>query len=80
MHNLRFITLYFSSMLALEATAWPMMQLFERDDNSTDSGSDPSSGTVPKDATDAADSAWKALAFNFGYTALSANSSCAGEF
>ena len=64
-----------SLFLSLQATAWPTLQLFERDGNSTDTGSD-SSGDGDSAGMDLA---MKAFAFNFGYTALSANSSCGGK-
>lgn len=74
MHSLYFTTL---SLLLLEATAWPTMQLLERDSNNT-SSSNMSSGDASSD--DLHDLAMKAFAFNLGYTALSVNSSCSGEF
>ncbi|KZV76784.1 hypothetical protein PENSPDRAFT_343639 [Peniophora sp. CONT] len=76
MLSLHFTTLSF--LLILEATAWPMMQLLERDDNSTNSSSTVTSDGSPKEDQSGMDLAMKALVFNFGYTALSANSSCAG--
>ena len=73
---LQFTTLSF--LLALEATAWPMMRLFQTDDNSTDTGSNDSGSDQPEGIA-GMESAMKAFAFNFGYTALSANSSCGGK-
>lgn len=78
MFSLHFTTLSF--LLILEATAWPMMQLLERDDDSTNTISTVTSDGSPQEDQSGMGLAMKALIFNFGYTALSANSSCSGKF
>ena len=64
-------------LFIIEATAWPTGRLHERD-NKTDAGGGSSDNMSSGNAT-SHDLAMKAYAFNLGYTALSANDSCAGK-
>ncbi|VDB92357.1 unnamed protein product [Peniophora sp. CBMAI 1063] len=67
-----------SFLLALGTTAWPTMQLFDREYDPTDTGYNSYEDAQTSEATNMA-LALKAYAFNFGYTALSTDSSCKGS-